>query len=79
MPRVKCDDEDKVLACPECGLAGDIYERTHTGNPYVGDPDDRFSCGLCSASFEEPVVRPPKRGTGGGVSKLERLIQEGKV
>lgn len=78
MPRVTHDAEDKVLACPECDTAGDIYRRTHRGNAYVGNPDEEFSCGRCSASFSEPVERPTKPPSGGGRrSKLERMLEGG--
>lgn len=78
MPRVTHDSDDMVLACPECDTAGDIYQRTHNGNAYVGDPDEEYSCGQCSASFGEPEERDRKpRAAGGSRSKLEQMLEGG--
>jgi DNA-directed RNA polymerase subunit RPC12/RpoP len=80
MPRVTDAPEGMVVACPECDAAGDVYRRTQTGNPYVGDPEAEYSCGKCSATFEEPNIRAKKARSGGGSwSKLERILQEGSA
>jgi DNA-directed RNA polymerase subunit RPC12/RpoP len=51
--RVTHDTDDRVLACPECDKAGDIYERR--GSNAQGD--ERFRCGQCSHRFEDPTDR----------------------
>ena len=80
MPRVTDAPEGMVVACPDCDTAGDVYRRTKTGNPYVGDPNDKYSCGKCSSTFDEPNVRQEKpRSGGGGLSKLEAMLEEGSA
>lgn len=58
MARVVHNDPERALACPSCDSAGQVYERESGSNAYVGDPDDRYSCGACRATFNHPIDRP---------------------
>lgn len=71
--RVSSDEDGVVIACPECDKAGDVYRR-HRSNTHIGDPEDPFACGKCSATFEEPVERPPK--PSGPRASLIREVQD---
>lgn len=57
--RLSIDSDGVVIACPECDVAGDIINRRKT-NTYIGNPNDPFVCGKCSATFETAVVRKEK-------------------
>lgn len=73
MPRVTHEETDRVLACPDCDGAGDLYKRTGNGNAYVGDVEEPYRCQKCGATFSEPVDRPAKGVTGGAVTDEELL------
>jgi len=59
--RLSTDEVGMVIACPKCNVAGGVYRRRNS-NTHIGDPDDPFACGKCSATFDEPLKRPSKRG-----------------
>lgn len=66
MPRVTHDDPDRVLACPDCDRAGNVYERAGNGNSHAGDPEAPFVCHACGATFETPRDRPAREWRPGG-------------
>jgi len=56
VPRLTNPDGDEVAACPECDVAGKVWERTHP----TRDFDKRFRCHKCGAEFDDVNRRPPK-------------------
>lgn len=52
MPRLIHGDDDRVLACPECDEAGDVYKRTHKYKTF----DPACICHKCGAEFEESEI-----------------------
>jgi len=56
VPRLTDTDGDDVAACPECDVAGEVWERTHPHRDF----DKRFKCHKCGAEFDAVNRRPPK-------------------
>lgn len=59
MPRLIHPDDDMVYACPGCGSARNLWERTERA---VVDPEKRCHCTECGHSFDDPDVRPARPG-----------------
>lgn len=75
-PRLRHDGDDRVLACPECDLAGEVWKRTHKTRSY----EFECKCHKCGAEFDEDDVvdREPKqsRHGGGRLAKGARKLLE---
>lgn len=79
MPRLNAPTETRVIACPECDSAGNVYERTGGGEAWAGDPDMPYHCQRCGATFEEYVERdrkPQVSGSEAGQTGLGRIMAE---
>lgn len=66
--------DNMTMACPNCDVGGDVRERTTTNRPRTGDPDHKYLCGDCGATFDDPV--PREKESYGGRAKYESLTLE---
>jgi len=51
--RITHDESDRVLACPACDHAGDIYHRVGSNRKGTAP----YRCMKCHTNFDEPVDR----------------------
>lgn len=72
-PRVTHEDDDMVLACPECDQAGGIHQRKGNGNA-VTDPEKPYYCEKCKSGIGFVIERESREREGrahaGGKSGL---------
>lgn len=60
-PTTETATDRLVEACRECDGTTNLYEREWKEGGVRVDPDERYRCGECGATFGEPIERPARR------------------